>query len=211
MFDLQCSPQSLELFTNICHLMHQKGLVSGSGGNASLRVEGGFLITGSGVPMADVAPENLVLVHPDGSWQGPVPPSKEAALHRSCYAVRPQVGAVVHVHSVYAVALSCLAGLDTHSAVPVYTPGFGMRVGHLPAVPYLRPGSPELAAATARILADRDSVLLCNHGLVTVGATPEDALNLVEEIEENAKIHFLLGQKGLSLTPEQVRELAAYS
>lgn len=199
--------EKIDTLVNVCHLIHRKGLVSGSGGNVSIRAENGILITASGIALEATTPENLVFVSGDGSYNGHLCPSKETSLHLKCYATRPEVLAVVHVHSVYSVALSCMSALCGNNVVPAYTPGFGIRVGHLPVIPYYCPGSPQLADAVSTVIAKRDSVLMQNHGLVTVGDTLESALNLVEEIEENAKIHFILRGAGVALSPEQIETL----
>ncbi len=201
----------LQEFIHTCHVIHQKNLVSGSGGNVSCRVENGFLITASGVPLEMVSPRHLVKVHFDGSYEGDLKPSKEYFLHLCCYLKRPDIDAIVHVHSVYSVALSCLAELDENNAVPVYTPGFGLRIGHLPVIPYLRPGSLELAQSASGKIAAHDSVLMKNHGVIAVGASTEAAMNLVEEIEENAKIHFILDGKGQALSAQEIKELSIYA
>ena len=200
----------LQELIHTCHLIHQKNLVSGSGGNVSCRTEDGFVITASGVALEAASRENLVKVHLDGSYEGERKPSKEYLLHLSCYLKRPDVEAIVHVHSVYAVALSCLTESNSENVVPVYTPGFGLRIGHLPVIPYLRPGSPELASCASSVIAGRDTVLMKNHGVIAVGHSTEDAMNLVEEIEENAKIHFILEGKGQPLTDLEISELTRY-
>ena len=127
-----------------------------------------------------------------------------------CYLARPGVQAVVHVHSVYSVALSCMNDIDFKDVVPTYTPGFAIRVGHLPVIPYFHPGSAELADAVSTVIASRNSVLMKNHGLVAVGPTLETALNLAEEIEENAKIHFILAGNGSHLSESQIDELYTF-
>jgi len=200
----------LQELIHTCHLIHQKNLVSGSGGNVSFRTEDGFLITASGVPLEAVSRENLVTVHLDGSYEGELKPSKESFLHLSCYLKRPDIEAIVHVHSVYSVALSCLTEIRADDAVPVYTPGFGLRIGHLQVIPYLRPGSTELALAASSVIACHNSVLMKNHGVIAVGHSTEEAMNLVEEIEENAKIHFILNGKGQALSEADMADLFRY-
>ena len=200
----------LQEFIHTCHVIHQKNLVSGSGGNVSCRVKNGFLITASGVPLEMVDRHHLVKVHFDGSYEGSLKPSKEFYLHLCCYLKRPDIAAIVHVHSVYSVALSCLAELDENNAVPVYTPGFGLRIGRLPVIPYLRPGSLKLAQSASALIAAHDSVLMKNHGVIAVGSSTEAAMNLVEEIEENPKIHFILGGKGQALSEQEIQELSDY-
>lgn len=79
------------------------------------------------------------------------PPSKEAALHRAVYKARPAARAVVHLHSTYAVAVSCLADVDTENVLPPITAYYIMRVGQLPLLPYYPPGDKEMATAVGRV------------------------------------------------------------
>ena len=166
---------SIQLFLDTCHLIHAKGLVSGSGGNISLRCDDGILITPSGRSLESLKEEYLVL-------------SKEWRMHLACYHARPDVSALVHVHSSNAVAVSCMKDADSSCAIPVYTPGYSMRVGELPLLPYMTPGSVELCDHVFPLIAERNSVLLANHGPLAVGRSMEEALNIIEEIEDEAKL-----------------------
>lgn len=115
---------SIQLFLDTCHLIHAKGLVSGSGGNISLRCDDGILITPSGRSLESLKEEDLVLLQMDGSYTCPNGgiPSKEWRMHLACYHARPDVSALVHVHSSNAVAVSCMKDADSSCAIPVYTP-----------------------------------------------------------------------------------------
>jgi ribulose-5-phosphate 4-epimerase/fuculose-1-phosphate aldolase len=74
-------------------------------------------------------------------------------------------------------------------------------------IPYMMPGSLELAKAVADVVESRNSLLLANHGVVAVGNNLESAMGLIEEIEENAQITFLLNGKGVPMTEQQIREI----
>ena len=91
--------------------------------------------------------------------------------------------------------------------MPAYTPGYAMRVGRIPVVPYYRPGSRELAEAVSDVICSRDSLLLANHGMVAAGKSPEAVLAVAEEIEENAHLTILLGDRGIPLDEEQTEAL----
>ncbi|MDR2669931.1 MAG: class II aldolase/adducin family protein [Desulfovibrio sp.] len=189
----------------LCGQVCAKGLVCGSGGNISVRCDGDILITPTGRNLGALSEDDVVRMRPDGSVYGGGVPSRERRMHCRCY-VRADVACAVHVHSTYATALSCLP-LDPLCAVPVYTPGYAISVGKLPVLPYLRPGSKELADMAGEVLAGRNSVLLAKHGVLTVGNNTEHALNIAEEIEENARIFFILAGRGAGLTEEQQAEL----
>jgi ribulose-5-phosphate 4-epimerase/fuculose-1-phosphate aldolase len=198
----------------ICRLIHQKGMVSGSGGNISCRTGDSILITPSGCTLGEIASDRLIRVQLDGTVLGDYPkgvkPSKETSMHLKCYAANSNIMAIVHVHSVYSVALSCLKNKDYTNCVPVYTPGYGARIGKLPVISYCLPGSSELAEMVGAVIAKHNSVLLANHGVVAAERSLREALNLVEEIEENAKIHFVLKGQGNALDDEQVEGLKRY-
>lgn len=186
---------NISSFLEICHLLHSMQYVSGPGGNISLKLDDRIVITPTGRPLGFLKEEDLVWINPDGSYENGKP-SKEVFMHLAAYAARPDVKAVVHVHSLYAIAVSCLRGLNKADAMPQFTPGYAMRVGKLPVIDYLAPGSPELAKQVAAVLKERNSVLLQNHGLVTCGGDLETAYDLVEEIEENAHLFFVLDGRG---------------
>jgi ribulose-5-phosphate 4-epimerase/fuculose-1-phosphate aldolase len=144
----------------------------------------------------------------DGSHLGGQPPTKESLFHAAVYRARPRDGAVIHLHSPYASALSCLEGLDPASALPAYTPYFVMRVGALRRVPYFLPGDRGLALAIADAARDSRSLLLANHGSLVSAETLESAAAAAEEIEETARLHFILsGRPARTLDPDEVAEL----
>jgi len=135
-------------------------------------------------------------------------PSKEYFLHLAMYQKRRQSGAIVHLHSSHAAAISCLDGLDPASCLPPITPYFVMRVGKLPLIPYFRPGDKALAAEIAKHAANHASVLLANHGPVVSGNNLDSAMYAIEELEETSKLILLLqGQKIRTLNPSQIQEL----
>ncbi len=84
-----------------------EGLVSGAGGNVSLRTPQGILITPSGLPCAETGPDDLVLVDLEGRvLEGTRKPSSETPMHLAVYRHHPQVGGIVHTHSLYASAFA---------------------------------------------------------------------------------------------------------
>ncbi len=188
--------------------LFERGLTAGSSGNLSARLDDGFLVTPTNSSLGRLDPARLSKLDPDGRPVSGDPPSKEAFLHRALYLARPRAGAVVHLHSTHAAAVSCLAGLDPSDALPPLTPYFVMKIGRLPLVAYHRPGDPRLGDVI-RGLADRHAaVLLANHGPVVSGASLDDAVNAAEELEETAKLFLLLrGQPVRVLTQEQLEEL----
>jgi ribulose-5-phosphate 4-epimerase/fuculose-1-phosphate aldolase len=188
-----------------------RSLTFGSSGNLSVRIEGGWLMTPTNVSLGELDPARLARLDRDGRHLSGDPPTKETFLHQGMYRRRPDATAVVHLHSTYSVAVSCLEGLDPHDVIPPLTAYYVMRVGKLPLVPYFRPGDRALGAAV-EALADRHrAVLLANHGPVVAGTSLEAAAYAMEELEETAKLFLLLrGHQTRPLTPDQTADLLAH-
>lgn len=195
-------------FIQTCHAIQQKDLVSGTGGNVSFRVGDQILITPASIALETIDQDSICVVSlNDGTVLNALKPSKETLMHLQCYRERADINAVVHVHSVYSVAIASIPQFIENGKVPIYTPGYGLRIGDIPVLPYQRPGSVELAEEVSQAIIYRDSVLLANHGVVTVGKTLDGALNLIEEIEKNAKIFFITNGMAKALTSEEVNYL----
>jgi ribulose-5-phosphate 4-epimerase/fuculose-1-phosphate aldolase len=190
--------------------LFDRGLSPGSSGNLSARCGDGWLCTPTSASLGALDPARLSLLDAEGKPRAGDPPTKEAFLHLALYRARPAAGAVVHLHSTHAVAVSCLADLDPRSCLPPLTPYFVMKVGRLPLVPYHRPGDPALGPAVGALAAHHTAMLLANHGPVVSAASLEAAGHAAEELEETARIFLLLrGQPVRLLTPEQIAELRA--
>jgi ribulose-5-phosphate 4-epimerase/fuculose-1-phosphate aldolase len=185
-----------------------RGLTSGSSGNISVKTEEGWLMTPTGSSLGRLDPARLSRLGLDGRLISGDPPTKESFLHRVMYEERAATGAVVHLHSTYSVAVSCLAEIDPADVLPPITAYYVMRVGRLPLVPYFRPGDLALAEAVRGFAGKHHAVLLANHGPVVAGSNLDAAVNAIEELEETAKLYLLLrGAKTRYLTPAQVSEL----
>jgi len=196
-----------EELIRVARSLFARGYSFGTAGNLSARCGETVLVTPTGSSMESVRAEELAQMSLDGQIIGAARPSKEAHFHLAIYRRRADVGAVVHLHSTYAVAVSCLKDLDRYDALPVFTPYFAMRLSRLPVVRYLPPGDPELAAEVGAVAAETNALLLENHGPVTMGRDPAEAAALAEELEEQAKLYFLLGERGRTLSPDQIRTL----
>lgn len=187
-----------------------RGLTSGSTGNISARLDdGSWLMTPTNASLGRLDPARLSRLDADFAHVGGDRPSKEVVMHRAFYRARPEAGAVVHLHSTMATAVACLADADAATPLPPLTPYFVMRVGErLPVVRYFRPGDPAMEPAIAEAAQGARAVLLANHGPVVSGATLTDAVYAAEELEEAARLYFLLrGVPIRLLTARQVRSL----
>jgi ribulose-5-phosphate 4-epimerase/fuculose-1-phosphate aldolase len=135
-------------------------------------------------------------------------PSKEIFLHKAFYETRPQTGAVVHLHSTHATALSCLGDIDPDDCIPPLTPYVIMRVGHVKLVDYVRPGDEKMGDLIRALDGKYAAVLLANHGPVVTGKDVSSAVYAAEELEETAKLLVMLrGLPTRMLSDENVAEL----
>ncbi len=187
--------------------LFERGYCFGTSGNISLRIGDRVFSTPTGSSMGSLTEESIAVTSMDGTVLGASKPTKELHFHLAAYRALPDSRAVVHLHSTYATAISCLRDLDLNDALPVLTPYYAMRIPALPVVPYLPPGDLQLAAEVEQRACTTPAMLLRNHGSVAIGKTLRDAVTLAEEIEEAARLYLLLGDRGLPLTPDQVLEL----
>ena len=188
--------------------LYDRGLTPGSSGNFSAKLDDGFLVTPTNSCLGRLDPARITKLDLKGNVMAGDKPSKEAFLHLSMYAERPQAGAVVHLHSTHSVAVSVIDGLDPAQPIPPITGYYVMRVGKLVLLPYFPPGDPTLANAVREVAGKHHAVLLANHGPVVAGSDLETAVYATEELEETAKLFLLLrGEKLRLLTGEQVAEL----
>jgi ribulose-5-phosphate 4-epimerase/fuculose-1-phosphate aldolase len=188
--------------------LYDRGLAHGSAGNISVKLADGWLITPTNSCLGRLDPARISRLDQNGKLVSGDNPSKEAFLHIVMYEERSSCGAVVHLHSLHAVALSCIDGLDAKDALPPVTAYAVMQVGPLALVPYFPPGDEALASAVRRVAGKHHAVLLANHGPVVAGSSLDAATNAIEELEQTAKLLLLLeGHPTRHLTPRQVLEL----
>lgn len=175
--------------------LERLGLNHGSAGNISLRLGESALVTPSGVPARDLAPEMIARTRigdESGAFEGPLPPSSEWRFHRDIFRARPDVNAVAHMHSTYATTLACLRW--EIPAVHYMIAAFGGPT--VPCVGYASYGTAELSALVVDGLNDRDGVLLANHGAIVTGEDMRKALWRAVELEALAQIYYLGAMAG---------------
>ncbi|MBM3358650.1 MAG: aldolase [Betaproteobacteria bacterium] len=188
--------------------LYDRGLAHGSAGNISVKLADGWLMTPTSSSMGRLDPARISRLDANGSLVSGDKPSKETFLHIAMYRERPTSGAVVHLHSVHSVAVSCLDGLDPQDVFPPITAYAVMQVGKLALVPYYPPGDESLVEAVRKVAGKHHAVLLANHGPVVAGSSLDAAVNAIEELEQTAQLHLLLqGRPTRLLTPAQVAEL----
>jgi ribulose-5-phosphate 4-epimerase/fuculose-1-phosphate aldolase len=182
--------------------LFERGLTHGSTGNLSVRTDEGFLLTPTGSSLGALDPARLSVLDAAGVHVRGDAPTKEALLHLAMYRERPRDSAVVHLHSVHAVAVSVLADVDPGNVLPPLTAYYAMRVGTLPLLPYIAPGDPALAVAVGGVASKHHALLLANHGPVVSGTSLSAAADAIEELEATARLWLMVRR-------ERVRPLAA--
>lgn len=191
------------------------GLNRGSTGNLSWRDlpatagSAAMWITPTGMGAADIGADDFVHLTiegtADGSARGRWQPSSEWHFHRAIYRARPDLNAVVHVHSVHATALASL-----RRELPPFHYMVAVAGGDsVPCVPYHLFGTEALSQAVAAALANRNACLLANHGLVAAGATLAQAMKITLEIEALCEVYLkaLAVGEPLRLDAAQMREV----
>jgi ribulose-5-phosphate 4-epimerase/fuculose-1-phosphate aldolase len=223
--------------------LYQRGYVHATAGNISARLDdGACLITPTDACLGTLDPARLARVEADGRQTAGDPASKTLALHRAIYAAAPEARCVLHTHSTHLVALSLLrdaaaaavpvaaatavaapataldgpvaAGAPPDDLLPPITPYFVMKVGHVPLIPYHRPGDPQVALLVAqriRQMAERGTpiraVMLSRLGPNVWHRSPELASAVLEELEETARLWLLCQPRPRPLPPPALDDL----
>jgi 3-dehydro-4-phosphotetronate decarboxylase len=191
--------------------LFERGLTPGSSGNISVRLADGWIVTPTNASLGFLDPARLSRLDAAGRLVSGDAPTKEIPLHAALYETRGRAGAIVHLHSTHAVAVSVLPEVDPADVLPALTAYYVMRVGRTALVPYYRPGDPAVADAIRGLAGKYAAVLLANHGPVVAGESLEAAVFATEELEETARLHLLL--RGLNprlLSPGQLADLKAH-
>jgi L-ribulose-5-phosphate 4-epimerase len=179
-------------------------LVAGTWGNVSLKRGDLVYITPSGIPYDELKAEDIATVdlktleQIDGKKA-----SSELPLHIEIYRDHPSVNAVVHFHSIYASAFASM-----RKPIPCYVEDQAQIIGgDVEVAEYAPPGSWALAENASKTLGEKFGVLLANHGAVAVGRSMKEALTAAQIVEKSAKIAFIVGESGIRLPDEDVKNL----
>ncbi|MCB1380213.1 MAG: class II aldolase/adducin family protein [Alphaproteobacteria bacterium] len=162
-----------------CLRMNEEGINQGTSGNVSVRTDEGFLITASGIPYDVMKPEHVVEMDLEGGYIGDYLPSTEWRMHMDIFKHRPEAGAIVHTHSIYATALACL-----RKDIPPFHYMIGIGGGTtIRCSDYAEFGTQELSDVMLKALEDRSACLLGNHGQIVFGPNLDKALWRAGEVE----------------------------
>ena len=196
--------------------LFERGLVHGTAGNISVRLDAGFLITPTDACLGFLDPHKLARLDAELRQTGGERASKTIALHARIYGAALhfdfQTRCVIHTHSTHCVALTLDAPDD--ELLPALTPYFVMKVGHVPLIPYHRPGDPRAAELVARAIDGYGSqgtpiraVMLERLGPNVWHDSPAEAMAVLEELEETARLWMLSGRRSQALGLAQLDEL----
>ncbi len=161
-------------------------LVHGTAGNFSARLpDGAVVLTPSSLPYETMTIDDLVVCDLDGNvLEGTRSPTTEKALHLACLRAYPEIHSVIHCHAKF-----CTMFAITRQPIPCVIEEVDVFVGgDVPVANYEMTGSDELAEEVCRWVADRAAVLMANHGLLTVGTSPRDALKIANLVEITAEM-----------------------
>lgn len=168
--------------------MLHKGLVEGTAGNISARLDDGNVVcTPTSVDYEVMALEDLVVVDSQGKLVSGAEgrsPTSEVALHLACYEAFDDIGSVIHAHPIWATMFAC-----SHQPVPACIDEFTIYVGgDVRCAEYAMSGSADVGANAVKALQGRGAALLANHGMVAIGPNPAKALHIVALVERTAQI-----------------------
>jgi ribulose-5-phosphate 4-epimerase/fuculose-1-phosphate aldolase len=202
------------LHDEVCRVgrsLFDRGYVHATAGNISVKLnDGSFLITPTDACLGTLDAARLAHVNAAGEQIGGDRASKTLALHRRIYAAAPDAGCVIHTHSTHLVALTLQGVWSEADILPPITPYFVMKVGHVPLIPYHRPGDPAVADLVAARIAERPAiraVMLERLGPTVWQRTPAEASAVLEELEETAKLWLLCQPKPAPLSEAQIDAL----
>ena len=223
--------QAREAICRVGKSLFDRGYVHATAGNISVRLDGadggGFLITPTDACLGFLDPARLARLDANAQQRSGDKASKTMALHAQIYASATRFDAatccIIHTHSTHSVALSLQhpdqssnAQAQPHELLAPLTPYFVMKVGHVPLVPYHRPGDPAVAALVARTIAHYGergtpvrAVMLARLGPTVWHDSPMQAMATLEELEETARLaclnHARNGQPApVALTEAQI-------
>jgi ribulose-5-phosphate 4-epimerase/fuculose-1-phosphate aldolase len=198
----------------ICRIgasLFARGYAHATAGNISGKLDDGFLITPTDACLGFLDPAQISKVDLQGNAVSGARASKTLELHRAIYAAC-QARCVIHTHSTNCVALT-LSPVEGDLLPPI-TPYFVMKVGHVPVIPYHRPGDPKVAQLVAAQIAAHAqrgtpirAVMLSRLGPNVWDDSPARAMAVLEELEETAKLWCTADTKPAPLTAAQIEEL----
>lgn len=186
--------QERSLLTAYGRKLVEQNLTKGTGGNLSIfnRKEGLMAITPSGIDFFETRPEDIVLMDLDGNIvEGDRTPSSEWEMHLKEYQERDDLDSVIHAHTVYSAVMACLRKPLPAAHYMIAVAGKDVRCAE-----YASYGTHELAVNAFEGMKDRKAVFLANHGILTGGATIQEAFNVLVQIEYCCEVYLKAKEVG---------------
>jgi 3-dehydro-4-phosphotetronate decarboxylase len=187
--------------------LYQRGFTVGSSGNISARLDDGWLITPTDICLGALEPDMIAKVSAEGEWVNGGKPSKTLTLHRTIYANNDAVHGIVHTHSTHLVAMTLGEVWSQEAILPPITPYQVMKVGKIPLINYCRPGSPAVVVQAGQLAATVKGIMLERLGPVIWGPSVTKAAEILEELEETAKLWLMSNPKPDALNAAAMQEL----
>lgn len=175
--------------------MNALGIDQGSSGNVGIRIDGGLLVTPSGVDYETMRPADIVDMDFDGNWSVEArdrQPSSEWRIHRDILQAREDLGAVVHSHPTYATALACQGkGIPAFHYIVAIAGGDSIRCSK-----YKTFGTEALSKESLKALRNRRACLVAHHGMLACGVDLAEALKIALEVGTLARQYWHVLQLG---------------
>lgn len=202
------SDESVSTFVRACREAARRGLMRCSSGNLSWRVDAErMLVTATRSWAGRLTQDDVVLMRvADGAVLEGRDPTIEVAFHAGMLRTRPDIDVVMHFQTTYATMLACQ---DTAHINYFVIPEIPVYIGPIGHVPFLTPGSSELADAVIDATREHDLAIMANHGQVTVARDLDGAIQNAEFFELACQIIVQSGERIRPLSPEAVRGLLA--
>jgi ribulose-5-phosphate 4-epimerase/fuculose-1-phosphate aldolase len=196
--------------------LFERGYVHATAGNISIRLADGYLITPTDACLGFLEPDKLAKVDSHGVQQTGDRASKTLVLHRKIYAADRTAVCVIHTHSTHLVSLSLAGVWSSDDIVPPITPYYVMKVGHVPLIPYHRPGDPAVGDLVGQIIERMQSkgtpiraVMIDRLGPNVWHNSLTAAMATLEELEETARLWLNTTPKPAPLSAAAIEELRA--
>lgn len=212
-------PTEAQLRDQLCQVgrsLFERGYVHGTTGNISVRLPepaGGFLITPTDACLGFLEPEKLSRIDASGEQVSGDRASKTLTLHRRIYQHAHEANCVIHTHSSWLVDLTLRGVWKDDDIVPPLTPYFVMKVGHVPLVPYFRPGDARVADHIATLIETYRArglslrAVMCDRlGPQVWGANLVATMAILEELEETACLWLRSGCEAKPLSEAAIEE-----
>jgi len=183
----------------------ESGLVVGAGGNLSAREGDVMYISPSGFDLQELTDELWVKVDIEsGKVLSDLKPSSELEMHLECFRRSKDIKAVLHAHPSYSVAVS-----STGKEIPPMFPDFPAMIKKVSYIDYVIPTTEVLANAVSEVVADSQSIVMRNHGVLTVGTSMKEAYFFMQLTEEAAKVFAISSAIGTPnvLTDQECEDL----